>query len=1304
MQITGMHNDSDQQNQTPDKIRYGRNILITDGNDIIENEPGFDKKFEFASQRQCVGIVSLNDSAIIFAKHRSDGGSYIYSYEGGTVAIPIISPSDVNGNLGFSFDNPIEGEFYINGLGQRIVAWIEDGNIPRILNIDAWLERKILGEKLNLDEFELFPSAQLPIPKASTNESSGSLSSGGYRISYQLIRADGATSNYAPFSRPVSVSSVRKGPINSYQGSVGGELSRKSINITVDGVDPDYVRASIIAVVSENGIVSVRKYREIPLQGSSFNTFITGSENFEVLTIEEVLAPKAYYIRAKAITQLNRRLYLGNLKSNDFTDDEKINIQRIANQIEIRPRLRVQVITNGFGSYNIGFQQNDVKGSDNTFFMPGEVYAFYVAPKLKTGEYGPAFHIPGPVSPSAAVYGTNVNAQNITGKSFQFGDFSSSSINPGQMGYWGNQTEFYPNTTAFNNVPTDPQESGSPNKRVRHHQFKSSRLIAQHLGNNSVGLNRMYGYDIEVFNVLLSNLPASTKEKIEGWRIFYARRTTVNSTNLGQSLLNYVLRAYSIPGSNIDITRKASLLNRTLPNSATSRIFLDPYYFTFQPFNLLLDQPEISPSFLELEVFYTKVAHYNSFYLDNTSRGLSDLTKRFRKNGEANVVSTTEAASPILNNYILPCSFLGYVEGGGVLNVNGISYDARNSHPTMLFKYTGDVLGVNNILARYNIQSFKEINVTAPLSTDTNVTYLASLKTLQTNVYEPFQQQDLLATSVERRIDQPSSILSYSDQHIPNGDVYAGANTQTLMTFATFSEPFDPKRIPEDQPFSGHRIAVWHGALSPKNFNLRYDDINDGNTVYYPVSDANPGDLFQKIDGRIPYKILFNNDFAIRDDLHTVVPYDPNIKSINVFPNTITRSIQVDDDNDVAVWSDWLAGERYTMPRNKGNISNLQSLSNFRMLIHLEHGLFITAEQTKLETSIAAITLGSGDLFRVAPQEIVTSSNSFGGTQHKFSCHLSRAGYFFVDVSQGKIFNYDGQLNNISDMGLEEFFRQNLAGSPIRDNPFDNNGITTAFDERYKRYIISFNTGNSTTSFTLSFAKNLSERGGWVSFHDYIPNFLFSLSGLRLFSIKSGPQVGGIVTNNQVGRGGASGGIVAQSIFEHNSQIVNQKYYTDTIYPMYLDMVMNQGGLERKSFKGIEWFTRVFDENGNEYPDETFTHIAFSNNHKTTGRLTLSSSDSPVTRIIDNANMRDIFGGWNFNNIRDLSEAPRPIRDGLIAGRNISAASVSANRAWFKKAKIVDTWLEVRFEFTPTNANRQIQITGIIPKTRKAFR
>ena len=72
------------------------------------------------------------------------------------------------------------------------------------------------------------------------------------------------------------------------------------------------------------------------------------------------------------------------------------------------------------------------------------------------------------------------------------------------------------------------------------------------------------------------------------------------------------------------------------------------------------------------------------------------------------------------------------------------------------------------------------------------------------------------------------------------------------------------------------------------------------------------------------------------------------------------------------------------------------------------------------------VTLGSGDLFDVKPEEVIPDVG-YAGTHNQLACKVTKLGYIFPEVTQGKVFILSTGLKEISSDGFRRFFFEHLA-------------------------------------------------------------------------------------------------------------------------------------------------------------------------------------------------------------------------------------------------------------------------------------
>jgi hypothetical protein len=138
------------------------------------------------------------------------------------------------------------------------------------------------------------------------------------------------------------------------------------------------------------------------------------------------------------------------------------------------------------------------------------------------------------------------------------------------------------------------------------------------------------------------------------------------------------------------------------------------------------------------------------------------------------------------------------------------------------------------------------------------------------------------------------------------------------------------------------------------------------------------------------------------------------------------------------------------MSKNHGPITNIQGF-NEKLLIHLRDALYATIGNTQLQAENLSVSLGSGDIFRIEPEQPQPDTHGLGGLQHKFAALLTPAGYVFYDATAKTPYLYNDKLVNMSNQ-LMEFF-QSL---PIimKDHPIRGAGYLMGYDPRLRRIML----------------------------------------------------------------------------------------------------------------------------------------------------------------------------------------------------------------------------------------------------------
>lgn len=365
---------------------------------------------------------------------------------------------------------------------------------------------------------------------------------------------------------------------------------------------------------------------------------------------------------------------------------------------------------------------------------------------------------------------------------------------------------------------------------------------------------------------------------------------------------------------------------------------------------------------------------------------------------------------------------------------------------------------------------------------------LVDLKSFKTNVYNSFYDQNFIATNGYYELSTVDKLnLRYNDfivketAPIYGGDTYANMYGVRLTAPLYYSQGKQTPWYQSDNHFKAIKNIFFFPVYSTSNLGLRHakTSITDS---YYPRcgigsmastgETTTAGSMLDKkkqalhnwraraVDITQTNSLNYNEDYNAVNNYNTVMTYDKRDNFLDAFPYRIIRSQSYGQEDKTMSLKEFKTNDYYEMPKNRGVMTNIEGVGK-QLLIHHEHAIFKTTTKDVIATDSATATLGTGDIFNFAPTELITTENGYAGTQHLSSTLISKVGYSFVDVEQGKVFLVGNELNEISNKGMRKWFRDNLTflNTSVQDNDtafnIGGSGFTTAFDEENNRIILS---------------------------------------------------------------------------------------------------------------------------------------------------------------------------------------------------------------------------------------------------------
>lgn len=683
----------------------------------------------------------------------------------------------------------------------------------------------------------------------------------------------------------------------------------------------------------------------------------------------------------------------------------------------------------------------------------------------------------------------------------------------------------------------------------------------------------------------------------------------------------------------------------------------------------------------------------------------------------------------------------GYVHGGQKMMYTWL---ALNNTPGATEEYSGTytntyygVTSNNRVFHGYNLDTNSVLNTTFAVARIPIVNVCAA----RTTAYSQYALQDLV--TVSRVINSSTGITSPELDGATSssrltidwanvwGDTSSGSSVYRMSraegwnngltnsndgdndTYQPSGSPFESAGWSDITPNQGS-IGFDRGSLRAK-FRMPVTSVVDIKGLYSIGDDQRDlGDyerLVQPVSANNTNSLEVLNEFQQLNLFRQ--PSISSISSSNIYdyPFRIIRSNkqQVDrEDQHLRVFAPL---NYYEQTRDRGRIVNLHSYQD-KLLIHHERGLFLTIGQEKLSSSAGEIVVGDGDIFRVAPTELVPSEYGYAGTQHLLSCTMTPQGYFFVDESQKRVFMYTGQkVEEISNRGMRTWFQEHLTlrrdfdatGNIIACHSFYP-GIAAEYDPEFNRVVLMIRnnednpdnsdsythpvttteyygaTAYTDTSKYLSFSLH---NGAWIALHTYDSDFLVG-STKKLFSIVNN-------TNATIYRHGEKEAVVGSYLGKDRKG-------------SFIDVAFPAG--ETMHWQAFKWLTKStqissFQNNrGHIALNKTFEKAMVYNDYQCSGEQGFYKP--PYAGInAQKTTLRQVGVDWQWNGFRDLV-ADRTKRF-LDPEYVLDTTNIDSTKEWYDQRRFLSSHAVLRL-ITSTSESNPLYLYNVDAKARKAYR
>ena len=224
-----------------------------------------------------------------------------------------------------------------------------------------------------------------------------------------------------------------------------------------------------------------------------------------------------------------------------------------------------------------------------------------------------------------------------------------------------------------------------------------------------------------------------------------------------------------------------------------------------------------------------------------------------------------------------------------------------------------------------------------------------------------------------------------------------------------------------------------------------------------------------------PQVYALNADYNVlrnfREYFAIPLEYDCCSKCRETFPHRIHWSEQSFQEELTDNYRTFLPNNYKDIEGETGEITDLLKYSD-NLYVHTEEALWSQPKNNQERVTDEIVSfIGTGSYFDIPPRKIIDDdTGASAGCMHKWATVKTPHGIFFVSEKESKIFQFNGQLKPISDMGMENHFQNNLPVEldkqyyknnnlkyPFRNNPSNpfGTGFISTYDSTKERLIFT---------------------------------------------------------------------------------------------------------------------------------------------------------------------------------------------------------------------------------------------------------
>jgi uncharacterized protein (TIGR02145 family) len=334
---------------------------------------------------------------------------------------------------------------------------------------------------------------------------------------------------------------------------------------------------------------------------------------------------------------------------------------------------------------------------------------------------------------------------------------------------------------------------------------------------------------------------------------------------------------------------------------------------------------------------------------------------------------------------------------------------------------------------------------------------LVNFINVKNNVYLDFSSQELISTGVVKKLSETSPLSFYG------GDNYIGHNS--VLTFDTAGT-----------------AKVWYFPTeSILNSGMRYEGLND-HEKFYPATDIT---AFFTIEGSPTQKYLnamkeagvanyyfYNSDFHLLNNFRQDVIDNETMSTSTHFPNRIHSSMPQVLQSDSIYWRKFMPLDYFDMVNHKGPIYKMLG-NEYIIYIQTQYSIFRGIVVDQLDATNISVGLKTTEIFDRPLQELLDADGVYIQPWNREGTILTPFGLVVVDIHKGSIYIISDKLNEISKLGIEDWFRKTIKNViRFEDKEKIGTGVSLGYDDLYKRLLVTIKDKSFTFANKLGFLYN----------------------------------------------------------------------------------------------------------------------------------------------------------------------------------------------------------------------------------------